>query len=92
MKYYVLTYEVVDDMANRRLPFREAHLGLIRDLHSRGEIVMAGAVGDPPDGALIVFRAPSLEIAEAFVRNDPYVKNGLVVSWKVKPWTVVAGP
>ena len=92
MKYYVLLYEVVDDMVNRRAPYREEHLRLIREAHARGEIVMAGAVGDPPDGALVVFRAPSPEMVEKFVRDDPYVKNGLVVSWKVKPWTVVAGP
>jgi uncharacterized protein YciI len=92
MKYYVLLYEVVDDMINRRAPYREEHLRLIRDGHARGEILMAGAVGDPPDGALLVFRAASSEVAEKFAREDPYVRNGLVVSWKVKPWTVVAGP
>lgn len=92
MKYWVLSYEVVDDMINRRAPYREEHLRLIRDGHGRGEILMAGAVGDPPDGAVLVFRAASADVAEKFVREDPYVKNGLVVSWKVKPWTVVAGP
>ncbi len=92
MKYYVLFYEMVDDMVNRRAPYREEHLRLIREGHARGEILIAGAVGDPPDGALLVFRAPSPEIAETFAREDPYVKNGLIVSWKVKPWTVVAGP
>lgn len=92
MKYYVLFYEMVDDMVNRRAPHREEHLRLIREGHARGEILIAGAVGDPPDGALLVFRAPSPEIAETFAREDPYVKNGLIVSWKVKPWTVVAGP
>ena len=92
MKFYAVFYEVVDDMVNKRVPYREAHLTLLREAHARGEIVMAGAVGDPPDGALLIFRAPSPEIVEQFVRDDPYVKHGLVVSWKVKPWTVVAGP
>lgn len=92
MKYYVLVYEVVDDMVNRRAPYRDEHLRLIREGHARGEIVMAGAVGDPPDGALLVFRAPSSETAEKFAREDPYVTNRLIVSWKVKPWAVVAGP
>lgn len=92
MKYWVLFYEVVEDMINKRVPYREEHLRLIREGHGRGEILMAGAVGDPPDGAVLVFRAASPDVAEQFVGDDPYVKNGLVVSWKVKPWTVVAGP
>ena len=92
MKYWVLIYDFVDDMINKRAPFREAHLQLIREGHARGEVVMAGATGDPPDSGLLVFRAPTAAVAENFVRDDPYAKNGLVVGWKVKPWTVVAGP
>jgi uncharacterized protein len=91
MKHFILLYDVVDDMITRRAPYREDHLQLIREAHGRGEIVMAGAVGDPPDGALLIFRSASPDAAEAFARADPYVKNGLVTRWMVKPWTVVAG-
>jgi uncharacterized protein YciI len=92
MSYFVLHYDsVVDDYANRRTPFRAAHLQMVRDAHARGEIVMAGAVGDPPDGALLVFASDTPETAERFARNDPYVQNGLILSWRVQPWTVVAG-
>jgi uncharacterized protein YciI len=89
--YYVLLYDVVEDMITKRAPYREEHLRLIRDAHARGEIVMGGAVGDPPDGAVLVFRAASPDVAEAFALADPYVKQGLVTRWKVKPWTLVAG-
>jgi uncharacterized protein YciI len=92
MKYFVLFYDVVDDMVNKRVPYREEHLRLIREAHGRGEILMGGAVGDPPDGAVLVFRADTPAVAEAFATQDPYVKNGLVTNWTVKPWTVVAGP
>jgi uncharacterized protein YciI len=92
MKYFVLFYEVVDDMVTKRVPFREEHLRLIREGHGRGEILMGGAVGDPPDGAVLIFRGESPSIAESFAKRDPYVKNGLVTNWTVKPWTVVAGP
>lgn len=88
---YVLLYDVVDDMVNKRAPYRAEHLQLIKDAHERGEIVMAGAVGDPVDGAVLVFRSDSPAVAEKFVMADPYVKNGLVTRWKVKPWTLVAG-
>jgi uncharacterized protein YciI len=89
--HFVLLYDVVDDMVTKRAPYREEHLKLIRDGHSKGEIVMAGAVGDPVDGALLVFRSDTPEVAERFARADPYVKQGLVIRWKIKPWTVVAG-
>lgn len=92
MSYFVLRYDqVVDDYVERRAPFRAEHLGLLRDAHARGEVVMAGAVGETPDGAIIVFRGDSPEVAEAFVRIDPYVTNGLVLSWRVQPWNVVVG-
>ena len=89
--HYVLLYDVVDGMVTKRAPYREEHLRLIREGHARGEIVMAGAVGDPVDGALLIFRSESPDVAERFAAADPYVRQGLVIRWKVKPWTVVAG-
>ena len=90
MPYFALTYDVVEDFTNKRTPFRPAHLKEIRESHGRGELVMAGALGDP-SGALLVFRAQDKSTAENFAKNDPYVKEGLVKSWKVRPWTVVVG-
>src|SRR5262245_9084674 len=75
--YFVLQYEVVDDYVRKRAPFRDEHLKLVRDAHARGEILLAGALGDPPDGALLVFRSPTTATAEAFARADPYVLHGL---------------
>ena len=91
MNYYVLQYEVVDDYANRRMPFRQLHLQKVRDAHDRGELRIAGALGDTPDGALLVFRSDSPAVAEHFAQTDPYVINGLITSWRVRPWSVVAG-
>src|SRR5438128_2012295 len=92
MKYFVLQYEVVDGYVERRAPHREEHLRLLRESHSRGEVILAGAVGDPPDGALLVFRAQSRATAEDFARRDPYVIHGLVRRWQVRPWAVVIQP
>jgi uncharacterized protein len=92
MSYFVLRYDaVVDDYVNRRAPFRSEHLQLLRDAHARGEVVMAGAVGENPDGAIIIFRSETPDVAERFVANDPYVKNGLIRTWRVQPWHVVIG-
>lgn len=89
--HYLLTYEFVPDFLGRRLPYRAEHLGRVRDAHARGEVVMAGAVGDPPDGGVLVFRGDSPAAAEAFAAADPYVRHGLVANWRVRTWSTVVG-
>jgi uncharacterized protein YciI len=84
-------YELVDDYLPRRGGFRQEHLGLAAAAQERGEIVLAGAFADPPDRALLIFRGADRSVAEAFARKDPYVINGLVKRWEVRPWTVVIG-
>lgn len=91
LKYFALTYDVVDGFADKRMPHREAHLANVRAAHTRGELLLAGALGNPPDGALLVFRANNAETAEQFARTDPYVLQGLVTAWRVRPWNVVIG-
>jgi len=89
MKYYALFYYVIDDYVSRRAPYRGAHLRLASEANRRGELLLAGALSDPVDRALLVFRVPDRSVVEEFVRNDPYVKNGLVIRWEIRPWTVV---
>ena len=91
MNYFALTYDVVDGFGEKRMAFRSAHLELIRAAHARGELFLAGALGNPPDGALLVFRAEGADIVERFARADPYVTNGLVTRWRVRSWNVVIG-
>jgi len=88
--HYVLFYEVVDNYVERRAPLRAEHLALARQSHERGDMVIAGALTDPVDGALLVFSTQ--ESAEAFARNDPYVLNGLISKWWVRKWVTVIGP
>ena len=91
MAYFALFYEVVEDFVNRRTPYRDEHLKLARAAQARGELVLAGALAQPTDGALLVFRGEQSDAAENFARHDPYVINGLVQRWYVRPWTVVVG-
>lgn len=91
MPYYALFYEMVEDFVTRRAPFRDEHLRLARESYSSGELILAGALADPPAGALLVFNAPDASTVEAFVQSDPYVASGVVKQWKVRPWTVVVG-
>jgi len=89
--HYILFYDVVEDYVERRAKFREIHLEHARQAHARGDLVLAGALADPVDGAVLVFRGPSPEAAEKFAEADPYVKNGLVKAWRVRKWTTVIG-
>ena len=83
----VLIYEYVENAVEVRAPFREEHLGLVSEWKADGRLLAGGATGDPPTGALIVFREG--EDVRAFVDADPYVQNGVATSWRVEPWNVV---
>ncbi len=89
--YFALLYDYVPDVLERRAPHRSDHLALAKEAHAAGKLVLAGAFDPPTDGALFVFRAESAAEVEDFVRRDPYVKNGVVTGWRVRPWTVVIG-
>ena len=89
--HWILFYDVVDDYVERRQPFRADHLAKARAAHEAGDLVMAGALADPPDGAVLVFRGDSPDAAEEFARADPYVREGIVRQWRVRRWTVVVG-
>jgi uncharacterized protein YciI/heme-degrading monooxygenase HmoA len=91
MNYYALIYEVVDDYVARRGEFREQHLRAARAARERGELVLGGAFAEPVDRALLVFRTDEKSTVEDFARKDPYVVNGLVKKWEVRPWKVVVG-
>jgi hypothetical protein len=89
--HWLLFYDVVDDYLERRVPLRDNHLALARAAHDRGELVMAGALAEPADGAVLLFAADTPAVAEAFAQNDPYVREGIVTAWRVRQWTVVVG-
>jgi uncharacterized protein YciI len=84
--HQILFYDYVEDIADRRAPYRQEHLERIR---AREDIVMAGALGDPPYGAAIVFRNVAREDIEEFVSGDPYVRARLVTAWRVDLWRLV---
>jgi uncharacterized protein YciI len=88
--HLVLEYSLADDYLERRAALREEHLALAQAAHERGELLLAGALPDPYDRALLVWTAPR-EVVEHFAQNDPYVTQGLVTGWTVRPWNVVIG-
>lgn len=91
MNHYLLIYDLADDYLARRGEFRGVHLNLAWDAHKRGELVLGGALGEPVDSAILMFKGESPKVAEDFARVDPYVTNGLIKGWRVRPWMTVVG-
>ncbi|CAD7696888.1 unnamed protein product [Ostreobium quekettii] len=79
--YYVLHYEFVEGIKEKRTPFRKEHLDQADKEVRKGKLLLGGASGDPPDSGLVVFKNVSEEEVEAFAASDPYVRNGLVTKW-----------
>ncbi|HCV00610.1 MAG TPA: hypothetical protein DGL25_05350 [Dehalococcoidia bacterium] len=88
---FILLYDYVEDVVEKRAPFRRDHLALANEYLARGELEMAGAFADPVDGAAFVFTVEDRKQVESFVAADPYVVHGLVTSWYIKEWSVVVG-
>jgi len=88
--HLVLEYTLADDYLDRRAALREDHLALARAAHDRGELLLAGALPDPFDRALLIWTAPR-EVVERFVEQDPYVVQALVTGWTIREWNVVVG-
>ncbi len=88
--HHILFYDYVPDVLERRAPFRDEHLARIASEREAGRITMAGALGDPPSGAAIVF-SPDVEVSEvdAFADGDPYVQGGIVTGRRVVSWNLV---
>jgi uncharacterized protein YciI len=89
--HYVLFYDFVDSFLQKRTQYRRAHLERVRDAFERGELVLAGALADPTDRGVLIFRGTPPGAAEGFAKTDPYVVNGLVTSWSVRKWVTVIG-
>ena len=91
MKHFLLFYDVADDYLERRAEFRKAHLEKAWAASAAGALVLAGALTDPVDGAVLLFTAADRTVVEDFARTDPYVVHGRVTRWRVREWNTVAG-
>jgi uncharacterized protein len=89
--HYLLFYDVSAEYLERRAQYRTEHLTLAWQASDRGELVLGGALLDPVDASVLLFRGDSPEVAERFVKADPYVRNGLVKAWRIRPWSTAVG-
>lgn len=90
--HYALIYEGVENYGDVRMPWRPAHVDLAREYFANGALVQAGGFLDPVDGSLLIFRGDSPSVAEEFAKKDPFVLNGVVKKWSVRPWNTIVGP
>jgi uncharacterized protein YciI len=91
MAHFLLIYDLAPDYLDRRPEFRGVHLALAQAAVARGELLLGGALAEPVDQAVLLFAGEDAGVAEAFARDDPYVTNGLVTGWRVRPWMTVVG-
>lgn len=87
--YYLLIYDVVENYIERRAAFRDEHLKLAKEYADQGALIIGGALEDPVDQAVLVFKTDFHAVVEAFVARDPYYQQGLIRSYRIRPWTVV---
>ena len=89
--HFLMFYDFTPDYLERRGEFRDPHLQLAWDAHARGELIIAGAMSDPADMAILMFSGDSADVAERFAKADPYVHNGLVTRYTIRQWNTVVG-
>ncbi len=89
--YFILFYDYVEDIGEKRAPFRDGHLALLGKYAEQGKLVLGGAYTDPLDGAALIFKVDDKSEVEAFTANDPYMANGLVTEWRIRAWSVALG-
>ncbi|HET6645371.1 MAG TPA: YciI-like protein [Fimbriimonadales bacterium] len=89
--HFLLIYDLVEDYLERRAALRADHLQLAWQAADRGELILGGAVQDPLDTAILLFKCASPQTVESFATADPYVTHGLVKSWRVRGWSTVVG-
>lgn len=89
--HYLLTYELAPDYLERRGEFRDQHLTRAWEAQQGGALVLAGALDEPADQAVLLFDCDSPEPVLLFAATDPYVIHGLVKSFQVRKWNTVVG-
>jgi uncharacterized protein len=94
MLYAIVGQDVPNSLA-ARLAARPAHVERLKALQEQGRMILAGPFPaiDSPDpgpagfsGSLIVADFASLEAAQTWAADDPYVAAGVYQSVSVKPF------
>lgn len=67
---------------------RPSHRQYLRTLLDNGQLAGSGPFTDD-SGALILYIADSSEGTEQLLKGDPFCREGIFLSWKIRPWNPV---
>lgn len=93
--WYAIISQDVENSLPLRAKAREAHLARLRSLAADGRLLVAGPhpavdAEDPGEagygGSLVIAEFPSLDAAQQWADEDPYVAAGVYREVTVKPF------
>lgn len=96
--WYAILSEDVEDSLPMRAGARAAHLARLHELVAQGRVLVAGphpAIDAQEPGAagfsgsLVIAEFPSLQDAEEWAADDPYIAAGVYRGVSVKPFKPV---
>lgn len=74
--------------ADKIQSIRPLHRAYLTSLLNQGNIAATGPFTDG-FGALIIYEAADYDTAESLIKNDPFCKEGIFISWEVHPWNCI---
>lgn len=94
LPYFMLLATDGEDVHEARMAARPDHLARLESLKAEGRLLTAGPtpLPDNPErvsGSLIVARFASLDEAEAWAGEDPYVQAGVYEEILIRPYKAV---
>ncbi|MGV9409880.1 YciI family protein [Nocardia sp. NPDC003693] len=90
MPIFAVHYVYTEATAAARLENRPEHRAWLNNLVDQGTILTSGPYPDGT-GALILFRAESLEFVTDLLPQDPFAKLGLIEDKRAVEWLPVMG-
>jgi uncharacterized protein YciI len=85
MAKFVVFYESADDVRSKAPAHFAAHRARWKEFADRGELLMIGTFANAQEqGSMAIFA--TREAAEAFVKSDPFVLNGVVRRYEIREW------
>lgn len=88
---FLVLYSYPQGMQERRMPYRQDHLGWLRGLAEAGTLVLAGATQDPVDTGVLVLRGTDVHEVRRLLLDDPYSAANLITGVVVRPIGLAVG-
>jgi uncharacterized protein YciI len=67
---------------------RPRHRAYMHDLIAQGKVIAAGSFAPEDDGGLFLYEAPNREAAELMVAQDPYIKEGAILKYRLREYEI----